>query len=864
MAAQLEHGQAEFMLFGLGGKGSTDIQFLQEFGVKTAWLIPDQPFKQGDGWAQSVVGNGNNFISSAGTQPLQFRVFQWPVGLRGGDLDEAIQEHGYKDLLEYLYISRNAHFLNSCAWITKQVDAALEKIDKEHELSMSRIESEGEQRQTEVSNLTASYREFLEQEILRGFRLLHITSEKQEYVGKYVTDRGIDIATLEKVYSEMYALDTIQGVVDRVSDHLKQYIEMAYYIGRQGDNTVYAWSKKNQELIEIPTSERALCKTIALFTEHDLEQWFDSMFGHNPVYCEGIDTGDHGLVASKKRRANAKYILEKSLDQCISKGLKNYRDLTKLSQGIHHLDLPAELRQEGYIYMVNGHKVFRGQFKDGGVDMEWTRVQNAVDKGVVFEDLSLPRTWSLVSDITDLYSASTVDLKKVYNSIRTILNGWVFHNHDVVAQYLAAWIMSIPIMRAMSDVNITLLTGEKISGKTSLAAGLLGGNGVKRNVCPAILESVCHVDNATLPSIYQTTVGKSHLVIFDEAERGEKYNTRYGEVLDEFLRLVHSMPHGGVLVGRGGRVVGEQVEYLLRYPILLAAIHPPSDVTFLSRTTEVRTQKQQFHIPIEEFIYRYFTDEMLGQLRKAITVCLIQHIPELTMLRKHLADKLQKVGRKEANVSNRFLQNVLTPLTVYEFVNGNSEDLYRGIVDINRDRLYNSHSEEAQNDLLTACLYTKCIRMNTTDAFMDSVSAQYLLINENYDVLNNSSSGVFFSVNMMAIVIVWRQAKFGALERTKYGSWEVSLLRDTAQKSESAVSNITQSQHEALCRELRLQDVHSRTGYTVLNLNYLVADDAPIIEKLRANLKEQNTIGVEVAPKKEETHEPKQPEDFQF
>jgi hypothetical protein len=480
--------------------------------------------------------------------------------------------------------------------------------------------------------------------------------------------------------------------------------------------------------------------------------------------------------------------------------------------------------------------------------MEWHRLTNAVDKNIVFEDLSISRQWSeTVLDITDLYEAPVLDLNKTFSDICTILNGWAFKNHEPIVELMAAYIMSIPIMRAMADTNIIILTGEKASGKTTFSAGLLGGNKGKRNACPSILESVKQMDNTTLASIYQQLQGKSSLVVFDEAEHGDQYNSRHNEMLDEVIRLAHSMPHGGVTVNRGGRVSAEAVEYFLRFPILMSAINPPMDHTFLSRTFEVRTNWKENHTPAEEHIYNKFTEAQLKTLNKQITIGLLPRIPELIATRKKLATSLPKIGQSIARIDNRFLHNLLTPLSVLEFLGRDTKGIYQKIITTNKDRLESIHSSNPQNDLLNTCLYAKSVRVVTSDHMTDYVSPQELLVQENTHILNNSNTGIYFIFEMSIIVIVWRHAKFGALTNTKYSSWDVTSLKEFAGKSDNTWTNVNPSQHHRIVSTLDLKDVTSHSAYSVVDISYLMAGLVKLEEE---NKKKQEPIDIQTRRKK--------------
>ena len=820
MAAQFSSGRVDYIMLAIGGKGATDVSFLRDYGIRTIWLVPDHPMKQGDGWAEAVLGAKNNFVSAIGQTPLQFRVFQWPPELPGGDLDEAVKEQGYEGTSEFLFKKRNAHFLHSVAWVCHIVNQKLTLIDQKYDQQVTLLESEGSARETEVSNIENERKGKLQECVHQGLRFVHAPLDKQEYARKYVTDRAIDITQLKGVETAMYDLETMQGVVERVNSHLKEYFEMAYYVKGTGDNTIFAWSKRNEELVEIPTNDKAILKTIALHVGREVEQWFDGMLGNNPVYCEGVPDDTQGILASKKKRQNARTILEKAFEQQMS-GIQNYANLKIMSQGIHYHDLPVNLKREGYIYFVNGNMVYRGQFKGAG-EIIWERIHNVTDKGVIFEDVTQNQKWSCVDDTTDLFSAPMVDLQRVFDQIKTILNGWKFEHHDIMVEYLAAYIMSLTTMRAIGDINITMLTGGKESGKTTLAGGLLSGSGAKRHECPHILESVFQMDDATLPALYQNMEGKSHLVVIDEAENGKKYTSRKDDNFKEIIRMAHSLPMGGTNILRGGKDKADKKEYFLRFPMLLASINMPADSVFLSRTVIVSTKKNMDHKPIPQYLDEHFTMGEIESLRKDVTLGLLPHIPELIANRKKLGAELLKASKGIARVSNRFMECVITPLTVYQMLGKDPVKLYKDMLRTNKSRLESIHSQDGQSELLTACLYSTQLKITTTENVTDFVSVKSLLMSQDYTAINNSDSGVYFIPEKRWIVIVWRQAKFGVLSKSQFASTEEGALREDAQRNAFVMEEITEVEHNVVKGSLGLRDVQSSAAYSILDLDYLL------------------------------------------
>jgi hypothetical protein len=158
------------------------------------------------------------------------------------------------------------------------------------------------------------------------------------------------------------------------------------------------------------------------------------------------------------KRSNAVELFRIMMEGIISRA-KPKGDLIPLAQGIHYCDLSPEMIRKNMLYFVNGKKIFRGQFNDQD-DIDWVVIDNVLDGNIIFENLSSQNRWSFVNEVSDLYNAQNIDLQSIFKDIKNILDGWKFENHDIIAPYLAAYIMSVPIMRAVGNVNITILTGE--------------------------------------------------------------------------------------------------------------------------------------------------------------------------------------------------------------------------------------------------------------------------------------------------------------------------------------------------------------------------------------------------------------------
>lgn len=824
MAHQFLTGRIDFMIFGTGGKGATDVHFLKEFGIKTVWLVPDHPSKEGDGWARTVLGTRNNFNTSAGQTPLQFKVFQWPVGLTGFDLDEAVKSQGFEIMARYLATDRNSNFVNAMAWLEAGVVTELDEIkvrfqQKRNEISDDKTE---EEKKTALLNIREEEKTTKYNAVLAGYRYVCDPTMQAAYTNRFASEFSVDISQNDAVNNTGFDLGTVDGVADKIKAALAEYMSFGYYLERSGGICVYGWSKSGQNAIEIQTKESEMFKNLSIQLGQETLDWLDTLLQANVVYNEDV-AGDGSLSDARIKRRNAKDLLNKAFERSLA-GLRNFNQLRSVTQGVHYINLPRSSRLKNEMYMVNGNNIFKGTFQDTQ-QIDWQKLETTVDGTILFETLSSANQWSSITDISDLYDANKVKVPAVFKQVRKALDGWVFKYHDTTAEFLAAQILAVPIMAAVGNVNIVFMTGEKESGKTSLVEGLLGGGSAygSEDQGFSILEPSKVAGDTTNAAIYQAMDGSSRMLVFDEAESKDgNQKTNREKNMEDFIRTIYGMPQGTVPVNRGGKDKEGMKEYRLKFPLWFAAIATPPDIVFLSRCIMVKTVKQANNFkPIQMYMDENFSPDDLRELRKQITVGLLPHIPEIVVRIKTLRSELQGLPASEVDVSNRFMESLLTPLVVYEMAGGDPKKLFKDIVRKNKTQLQNIHSLETQSELVDACLFNRNIKITTADNMSDFTSARQMIVSADFVALNNTECGVYVMESRNWMVFVWRQAKYTVLKGTKYYNYSESSLKDLAHKSKFTVEKVDARTHAQIVAELNLPDVKSPGDYTVVLGTYL-------------------------------------------
>ncbi len=829
MAAQDQKGTPDFMIMATGGKGATDFSMLAEYGVRTIWLVPDHPSKAGIKWVLSILRKKENFQALPGGTAFSIKVFTWPTEFRGFDLGEVMENQGYDTIVDILFRKRTSYFMNYIPWIRSLCNQELDLVKNKSQMALAELDTNDKSFGVASANLLDDKEKELQSIIIKYLEYVLVPLDKQSFVESYAIQESIDVSKLSKISSAMYALNTMPGVGKKISDAFEEKFSIAYYERQRHGNNIYAWSKEREEVVALPIRDTKMNDVISMYFGKTITEWFDLILGDNELYLNKCED-ETALSATRIKRDNAAFMFSYALENIVHKAV-NVGDLEVMAQGLHFKDLPGLITNPNTMYLVNGKKIFRGTYERDSGDLEWEKMSTIVADGVLFDNLSNQMRWSFVTDPSDLYAANQVDLNQTYENLITMLNGWKLQHHDVIVKYLACYIMSISIMRAIGDVNITYVTGESESGKTSLICGLLGGNHLNKHKIDSVLECAVMYNDASAAAMYQNMEGSGQLLVIDEAEVSKEHETDYDRRTQEIIRSLYSMPMGGVVVSRGGVTKDQRKDYMLRMPVLLGGINMPMDPTFLSRVLIVSTVKDKGRKDPLHHIQENFTAPEIEQLRRNVTIGLLPHLPKLMQIRDRLSKELPVRTKNIAYVSNRFLDGIVTGLAVYELLGFNAEDLYMEILAKYKERLEVIHGAKNKSELLNACLYAPRISYQNQDNVMTRASVRDLITGESANVLNNSGCGIYYLHEYKWIIIRWRQVQQAILNyHYTYAGISEALLRNEASSSAYVLSEVGKDKHQKIMTKLRLKipDVKSEQEYTVLRYEYLIESEKAI------------------------------------
>ncbi len=846
MAGQLQTGRHDIVMLASGGKGNTNVGNLREFGLRIVYLVQDSPAKNGDSVAAAFLRDKNNFTRDSSNIRLQFKLFNWPVELPGGDLDEAVQLSGYETVSTYLENGDN--FLNALPWVERKCNEDIERVRASYDAKIAQTESDAEGKmrsiernkpegwETKLEDVKTSLEtarknnsdDYMREavDIVRQWgQCLSDPSDLKVYLQACSQKLGRDVTELEPTGAGVYRPNTTEGAMEIVKRTLPNYLDMAFYERKEGKTIYHMWSKTRFEEVVVPTNDMSFSMMFAQHIGMTLVEWLRTHLGSGSVIEPKSDKCDPtGMDAEKKRSENAKFIMRQVLES-MSYKCRSLDELKPIGQGIHYNDLSDEAKRMNYVYVVNGPKLFRGTYGKGtGLPVEWEHINSNVDCGMLFK-LDKSQTWSFINDVDDLYAATRIDLHTLYENVKKVIGCWRFKNNDIMQRYLPAYLMAIPVMTAMGFVTMAFLQGPTSSGKTAFLQGLLGGLHNNNPVKP-LVECAKYTMNASLAWLQREANRTALLMCFDESENDQK--TTHGSQVKEIQTALYGVPTGGGVIDRASQDgSANTVGYVMFMPVIMAGIKMYSDDVFMSRVFVIMTAKDPKMKACETAISEKFTDEEYALMRQQVTLAMLPYMPQLVKRANELKRTFD-AAIKEVGGNTRFVRLVLPGLAVLSMACPEEDvmGMFKDLVAINRDRLEAINNTDETNDVINAALNIPGIKATKADGIVDYVQARTLIMNGDIKTLNYADSGVYCIPEKKWIVLVWQFIKHNIFRHTyEYSRMRENAMREEALQSKYIVADITDAEHKYIVDYLNIKGIHAKTEYSVISLGVLMPEE---------------------------------------
>lgn len=340
--------------------------------------------------------------------------------------------------------------------------------------------------------------------------------------------------------------------------------------------------------------------------------------------------------------------------------------LTEVKQGLH---FDPEIRPSqdetgppdccGLLLLVNGPRVYRA-WASPTTAPRWEPTRGVAGR---FLPTTSPETWSALG-ADDLRSIPPGGLRPVFDRLyECIHRGWTFSPDPDIqrmeAMFLTAFFLYVPAAMLFPTTCLTFLTAPAQSGKSSLLLGLAGK--IERPECH-VIEAGRGFSVYTMAAIEQFAHGTSLLACIDELEETESDPQRR-EITLNLLSMLRGLGTSGGAQRVKGTADGRGIKSQMRFPLLAAAINPPTNEANLSRFNFIALHRETRARPNPETIVQEILGGKTGvdRFRRNITHVVLTYLDQIIAARDHVLAQPWLRQTPHANIDSRF-RDVITPV----------------------------------------------------------------------------------------------------------------------------------------------------------------------------------------------------------
>lgn len=765
VARQIRHQSDDFIILSGGGASVQTADHLKQFGIDKVDIIADND-SGGEKFIQNLLERTSTNIS--------FRVFQWPdeyitwrmpndPDKRIKDPDDAVKYLGYPKWRRY--VNDNGTYQQAYLWIFDHASDEIAHKPPDDVKQRGRVAME-------------------------WGKLIKDNTELQKFCGLVQEHYELDQATL---FRDIRAKDEDEeAFVGRMVDVLRGFF---HFVGMQN-------GESRKRILVFYDKATRKTDSLTLNDEKALEAVFAHYFG--PIYAfvqEHIGEpafltgdGDEGApklamdMREKRYRQYINYALLK-----IAQGLPSLDRAPTKAQGLHFMGTKDGVSRS---YMVNGLDVY--EILHEGDKMSVTLLDGPSHNGVIF-DTSGPAWLHSVKSAEDIMSAD-VDVVRLFGTVRDMIQtGWMFSHQALDATFLTSYLMCLTVMSAFTRQTAVIFNAEAQSGKSKFVGGLISGASFPRIHLVAHSVGMHGYSAAAIRQQRNNSVLCLVLEEFEDLGGNDKKSSITRNVLDMTRDLVGENAVNWSI----GTTTGESRTYVLRFPLVCAAIRPLRDAASLSRFIAFELVHEAGRIDPVTALLDKFGDELIAQTRHEMAVAFIKHMPRLRQIQLEVEKEYATGLTLPSHVPARFREALFPILAMIRFVEEEAAKRGEKLPGVESYRKFaydfsESRKEQlsrlkvtSENEQIFEMVLSSAIQIANTDdnrvSWVTTIRVMLADLNK-LDEINKTKKGVYFDKLNEWLVVNWIEATQGVLANTKYRSETPTFLKQVSERSPHHVS----------------------------------------------------------------------------
>ena len=655
MVRVLQTGNVEQAVISAGGTSALAAfdTIIQTNDIQQLFLMGDAPTKGSSNTSENVV---IQWISQISVQDCSISVFTdeaWSNLTPAEDLDHAYASSKIpaEEIDAALYDKQN--YVQAWRWILGKALPMLEGYDEDA-----------------VSSLTATAAQY--------GKNLHRKDDVEIYAQKI--HELFPIVRTKPLINEILSNDEdLNGFITRIARTLLDiYSTISIKEGVTGEKCLQLFHKEDRRFTSIKIDNAPSIAQEVVLISGGVHDFIDNEVGAPPLFNDPD-------MSRRVRDITLRDYLRDAVNR-LTVGVPHDASLTKVRNGYHYLP-----KKEIVVHGIDTYMIDRQESQFAVTKTDEPRIGDTVID-VYTEDAAHKDAWYGVEPLTEklIVDAQNYDMRRVYEDLCRLFNvGFGFETQHTTSKFLAALILTFPIMSCLDRKVLIHFTGETSSGKTRLMSVFSPvTNDFTNPYNIQILHASRYFMKITPPAFTRTASGASILHCIDELEFDTNRNVQTSGQIMESLRGMQGGGGGKRTISNVGTKGTTTFEYDVT--VIFASITGTDRPQDMNRILQVKMRKEPGRGDPNTAIRGLFSREDILRLRRATNFGLYSRIPTIRENYCRYQTRFDDIKKRFSfSVEQRFISALFPILAVLEtigvdplkfldeYVNTNAETIVR-------------------------------------------------------------------------------------------------------------------------------------------------------------------------------------------